>query len=67
MTFRECCQQFVMRQSCVKTDKRIEILIAVESLGDPKHIVLDGGSDPLRKGEAGRGSMWLLPNYVVSC
>jgi len=37
---------FVTRLSCAKTAERLEILFGVETLGDPRHVVLDADPDP---------------------
>jgi len=37
-----------------KTAARIEVLFGVETLGDPRNIVLDGGLQPRGEGEAVR-------------
>jgi len=50
----------VTRAGCVKTAKWIKVLFEVETAGDPKNTVLDGGPHP--RGEGG-GLMRPLPNY----
>jgi len=40
----------VTRLRCAKTAGRIEVAFAVETLGGPKHTVLDEGFGPLRRG-----------------
>jgi len=52
-----------------KTDERIEVLLGVKTLGSPRHIMLDRGSDLQRRGEGEAHSMQLLLNYFgfLSC
>jgi len=43
-----------MRLQCAKTAEQIDVVFRVETVGDPKHIALDGGPDFPRQG----GSEW---------
>jgi len=47
----------VTRLSCAKTSKQIEVLVEVKTLGDPKHVLLDG--DP--EASTARGVWKILP------
>jgi len=49
------------RLRCAKTAEQINILLGVNTLGGPRHIVLDGGPDPPQRRE--RDSMQPSPNY----
>jgi len=48
----------VTRLRCAKTAKKMEVLFGVETLGDPRHIVLDVVPITLQRGV----SMRSLPN-----
>jgi len=44
----------VMQAGCAKTAERIDVLFGAETTGDPRNIVLDGGSHPPRRWEGVR-------------
>jgi len=54
-----CVCMSVMRLRCAKTAEQIDVVFTMENRGGPRHIVLDGGADPIRP----EGSMRLFSNY----
>jgi len=42
-----CVSLFVTKLSCLKAVERIKVLFEAETLWYPKHIVLDGGHNPV--------------------
>jgi len=45
-----CLSRGSTRLHCAKTAEQIKILFGVNTLGGPRNIVLDGGSDPPLRG-----------------
>jgi len=54
--------QSVTRVDCAKTAERIDVLFAVETLGDPRHIMLDGGLEFIATFET---LLWQLFCFIV--
>jgi len=63
-----CLLRGLTQLYCAKTAKRIKILFGVNSLGGPENILLDGSSDPPRRGGGGVGKIFCLlwTHYIFS-
>jgi len=60
--------QSVTRLRCAKTAERIQVLLRMETLGDPRNIILDGSPDFSHGFNAAIANLlWPLVDYVYTC
>jgi len=74
--YDQLCRSVVVYQSVYRsvchatalcnTAEQIEVLFGVETLGDPRHILLDGASDPPSASE-GKGEILLVVKHRDNC